>query len=243
MNALLAVGTNPSNEATWFCDATSTPTPLGPGGLLVPFDSAFVQRQRMAWQTGHIIAASLGGSNADPLNFFTQSVQSNNQAGRRGYAERMAASVQDICPGLTVEIDTSFAYTNLPALAALTLTPGANDLIPTGGTFSISVQLLAAPIAPAAPLLAGCGGRLRGATFCNSAPGNPCQPAGAATAGSVPPGFQWIHIRRFWRHAVPSAPRADGTTWFTWTTPWTNDYADVINHLSRPPGTDVQFVP
>jgi len=108
--------------ATNFCKlvyATQT------GGQVMDTGNAPLQ-----WNTGHIIASSLGGSNNDLRNFFPQRKNSNDRPGAFYYAEDFARALRrarlDANDANAVWVRVTLTYTN------------AESLIPTAGKYMVS---------------------------------------------------------------------------------------------------------
>jgi hypothetical protein len=88
--------TNPATAATEYCDALLQPVMPAVGA---PYANTDLIRNRAKWETGHMIAASLGGSNTEPINFYPQHRVSNHQGARWGDAEMLALALKTLCLG------------------------------------------------------------------------------------------------------------------------------------------------
>lgn len=126
----------PNTGAEQYCDILYNPVPVGNSGLDFFVVGGQGSRVRDTWQTGHIIAAGLGGHNEDPFNFFPQHHLSNGNNGRWWRAELIAADLfaavethptmnpNDDCH---VSVHIWFEYNN-------------GGYVPSGGVYMIKVQ-------------------------------------------------------------------------------------------------------
>lgn len=126
----------PSVEAEEWCDVSWNH--LGTAGNWYHRGGA-ESRARPLYNTGHIIAASFGGPNDDPANFFPQHFMSNSYGGRWRRAEQIAAAVKTRVGAANVVIDISLMYTDsLGAVVPAAL--AGRDFVPIGGDFTIIVD-------------------------------------------------------------------------------------------------------
>jgi len=75
------------------------------------------KRPRKAWQSGHIVAFNLGGSNTEVLNFYPQQYQSNSSGGKWWRIELIAGAVRawfekatKVAAACPVQLQIAFDY-------------------------------------------------------------------------------------------------------------------------------------